>query len=199
MADFTPIIRLKLKEAFEDQHIFQEVECDADYLTHLFEWTDRGSIFIHDDKTKGYSTFVTDTKGLGSEKTFRVSNKNHKDLFLWHIDGVLYNKGSKCDCAFLTKGYMGFVEFKSNAANNTEAAIKGNYDKAKSQLWLTIKDVVDRCKKVGIDLMESSTLEAYAVFNRTVPRHNAYQKNLAARFLLETEGIPLYFRSEAEI
>lgn len=94
---------------------------------------------------------------------------------------------------------MGFMEFKSNAANNTEAAIKDNYDKAKSQLWLTIKDVVDRCKKVEIDLMESSTLEAYAVFNRTVPRHNAYQKNLAARFLLETEGIPLYFRSEAEI
>lgn len=197
--DCSPINRLKLKEAFDDNHKFQNVACDSDYLTSLFEWTQRGTVFVYDDMDKGYSTFVNDTKGLGTDKTFKINNQSHKDLFLWHIDGVLYKKDSKCDCAFLTDTYIGFVEFKANAANNTDSAIIANYDKAKTQLKLTIKDVGDRCKKVGVDIVDTMEVEAYAVFNRTVPAHNAYQKKLAAQFLLETEGIPLYFKNNAEV
>lgn len=197
--DFTPIKRLRLKEAFADQKVFQTVVNDGNYLDCLFEWTDRGNVFIIDDANTGHSIFILDTRGLGTDKTFKVINRSHKDLFLWHIDGVLYYADSKCDCAFLTDDYLGFVEFKSNAANHTEASIKGNYDKAKLQLTQTIRDVVDRCNKVGVELQHAVSVEAFAVFNRTVPSHNAYQKKLAAQFLLETDGVPLYFKNSSEV
>lgn len=197
--DFTPITGLKLKEAFDDQKKFQDVTCDADYLAELFEWSDRGRIFIHDDETAGHSIFVTDTNGLGADKTFEVGNPDHRDLFLWHIDGVLYKKDSKCDCAFLTESYIGFVEFKANAANNSNAARKENAEKAVSQLKQTILDVADRCKNVGVELRKETAIEAFAVFNRTVPRDNATQKNLAMKFLMDTDGILLHFKNNAKI
>lgn len=177
--DFSPINRLRLKGAFGDLQKFQELTCDMDFLRELFEWTDRGVIFVHDDDVKGHSVFITDTNGVGADKTFRIGNLQHKDLFLWHIDGVLYSKNSKCDCAFLTGENIGFVEFKSNAVNNTESAIKGNYEKPSSQLKLTIMDVAERCASVGVDIMDALAVEAFAVFNRTVPKHNAYQKKFS--------------------
>lgn len=67
------------------------------------------------------------------------------------------------------------------------------------QLKQTIDDVIKRCQNAGIDVMASTMVEAYAVFNPTVPRHNAYQKKTAARFLMETDGIPLHFTNSAEI
>lgn len=197
--DFTPIRRLRLKEAFADNQKFQAVVCDQDFLNDLFEWTDRGIIYIHDDPASGHTLFVNDTNRLGADKTFKVINRYHTDLFLWHIDGTLYKKDSKCDCAFLTTYHLGFVEFKANAANNTESAIKENYEKASSQLTLTIKDVADRCRQIGIDLIGSTDVDAYAVFNPTVPRHNAYQKSVAAKFFLKTNGISLYFKNSTEI
>lgn len=197
--DCTPLKRLRLKDAFCDQPKFQAVMCDHDYIVDLFEWTDRGTIFIFDDPLACHSVFVTDTNGLGTDKTFRIGNPCHKDLFLWHIDGVLYKGEAKCDCAFLTDDYLGFVEFKANASNSSEAAVTGNYDKARLQLLTTVRDVADRCRKVGVDMMKATVVEAYAVFNPTVPRHSAYQKKLAAQFLLETDGIPLYFGNSAQI
>lgn len=197
--DCAAIHRLRLKEAFGDMQKFQTVTCDAELLAELFEWTTRGVIFVYDDDEAGHSVFVADTRGLGSDKTFRVLNTDHKDLFLWHIDGVMYRKGSKCDCAFLADRRLGFIEFKSNAANNSDEAIKANYEKATMQMRLTIGDVIDRCRNAGIDVMASTMVEAYAVFNPTVPRHNAYQKKIAARFLMETDGIPLYFKNSVEI
>ncbi len=197
--DFSPLLRLKLKEAFDDQQKFQIVACNDDFLAELFEWTNRGRIFIHDDAEAGHSIFVTDTSGLGADKTFAVGNTRHKDLFLWHIDGVLYKKDSKCDCAFITDDYIGFVEFKANAANNSEAARRENCRKAVSQLKLTIDDVFERCHKVGVDVISDIMVEAYAVFNRSVPKDTATQKNLAARFLLETDGIPLHFQNGTAI
>lgn len=197
--DCAAIHRLRLKDAFGDMQKFQAVTCDAEFLSELFEWTTRGVVFIHDDDPAGHSVLVTDTRGLGGDKTFRVGNPGHRDLFLWHIDGVMYRKGSKCDCAFLADDRLGFVEFKTNAANNTEDAIRENYEKAMSQLLLTIADVTGRCDNVGVDLMNVAEVEAYAVFNPTVPRHNAYQKKLAAEFLMTTDGIPLYFENSTEI
>lgn len=197
--DYSPIKKLKLKEAFADHSKFRSVRCDEDYLAELFEWSDRGTIFIHDDADAGYSVFITDTKNLGADKMFKVSNPSHRDIFLWHIDGVLYKKDSKCDCALLSDGFIGFVEFKANAANNTDMAITGNYDKAMSQLKMTIKDIADKCGNVDVDLKDVAMVEAYIVFNHTVPRNNAYQKKLMARFLLDTGGIPLYFRNSKEL
>ena len=197
--DCTALHRLRLKDAFGDVQQFQDVTCDAEFLEELFEWTIRGIIFIYDDDDAGHSVFVADTRGLGSDKTLRVLNATHKDLFLWHIDGVMYRKGSKCDCAFISDNYFGFVEFKANAANNSDEAIKANYEKATMQLKQTVDDVIKRCQNAGIDVMASTMVEAYAVFNPTVPRHNAYQKKMAAKFLMETDGIPLYFTNSAEI
>lgn len=196
--DSSVIRGLRLKEAFEDIEKFKAVQSDADFLTELFEWTNRGLVFIHDDEDKGNSVFVTDTKGLGADKIFRIDNVPHKEIFLWHIDGVLYSKGSKCDCAFIAEGHLGFVEFKSNAANNTGEAIQGNYEKASSQLVLTFQDVKARCNNVNVDIMSGNLVEAYAVFNRTVPRNNAHQKKGSAKFFKDND-IPLYFENSVEL
>ena len=196
--DSSVIRELRLKEAFVDIQKFQAVQSDADLLTELFEWTNRGLIFIHDDEEKGHSVFVTDTKGLGADKIFRIYNAPHKEIFLWHIDGVLYSKGSKCDCAFIAEGHLGFVEFKSNAANNTGETIQGNYEKASSQLTLTFQDVKERCHNVNVDIMSGKLVEAYAVFNRTVPRDNAHKKNVSAKFFKDN-AIPLYFTNSVEL
>lgn len=194
-----PIFRLKLKYAFEDNLKFQDIESDEDYLKELFEWTDRGVIFICDDELEGHSIFISDTKGFGGDKTFKILNTQHIDVLLWHIDGVLFGKNSKCDCAFLTEKCIGFVEFKANAANSSETSIKENYEKAESQLRNTYLDVSNRCQKIGIDIKTTMKVEAFAIFNQTVPRNNAYQKQVAAKFLLATNGIPLYFKNSTKV
>ncbi|MDE7419494.1 MAG: hypothetical protein K2N35_04725 [Muribaculaceae bacterium] len=198
--DCTPINRLRLTDAFQDIQKFQTIQSDDDYLIELFEWTDRGTVYVYDDENKGHSTYVTDTKGLGADKTLQITNPTHKDLFLWHIDGVLYKRDSKCDCAFLTDTDLGFVEFKANAANESQAAIKANYEKASSQLLLTFNDIDQRCKKIGIDMCKVVTVEAYAVFNRTVPKNNAHKKNISRKFLKATnERVLLTFCNQVTI
>lgn len=196
--DFSLIHRIKLKEAFADNQKFQLVKSDQDYLSELFEYANRGTVFIYDDANVGHSIILNDTKGVGADKTFRIDNYPHKDIFLWHIDGVLYTKGSKCDCAFITDNRIGFVEFKSNAANNSSGAIENNYEKATTQIGITFKDIQTRCRKEGVDLRNSAKLEAYAVFNRTVPKNNAHQKKLAAQFLLEHK-FKLHFTDSTKI
>lgn len=196
MRRYAAITRLKLKEAFADIQKFQEVNEENDFLHELFECDNRSILFVYDDADRGYSIFVLDTKGLGRDKVFAIKNSNHKDVFLWHIDGVLFQKDSKCDCAILTDDCMGFVEFKANAANRKDETIKGNYEKACSQLLLTLADVSARCQSVGIDLRKLVKVEAFAVFNKTVPRLNAYQKKVVAKFLLDSKGVKLYFENE---
>lgn len=196
--DFSILNSLQLKDAFADNVKFQRVVNDSDYLTELFEYSNRGKKYIYDDENKGFSTFVTNTNGLGKDKTFEINNHSHKDMFLWHIDGVLYGKGSKCDCALLTDSYLRFVEFKSNAANNTDDAIEDNYKKALSQISITHKDINTRCKAVGVDLRKELKLEAYAVFNRTLPKDNAHQKSISTKFLLDNK-FKLYFKNSVKI
>lgn len=196
--DFSILNRLQLKAAFADNLKFQSVVTDNDYLTEIFEHSNRGKVYIYDDENKGFSTFVTNTNGLGKDKTLEIDNDPHRDLFLWRIDGVLYGKGSKCDCALLTDSYLRFVELKSNAANNTDEAIEDNYKKALSQISLTYKDINNRCKAVGVDLRKVRKLEAYAVFNRTVPKDNAHQKSISTKFFLDNK-FKLYFKNSVKI
>lgn len=197
--DFKAITQLKLKMAYADMQKFREITEEKDLLHELFECDNRGTLFIHDDASIGYSVFISDTSGIGRDKVFEVHNSDHKDVFLWHIDGVLYSKDSKCDCVVLTNEYIGFVEFKANAANRTLESQKDNYEKASSQLLLTLTDVSERCKSVGIDLRSLVKIEAFAVFNRTVPQSNAHQKKVAADFLLNSEGIKLHFKNEVSL
>ncbi len=185
--DFEAIKRLKLKAAYFGNPIFKDIHKDEDFLNELFECDNKGSLFIHDDASVGHSVYIADTYGLGSDKTFQIKNDNHEDVFLMHIDGVLYDKDTKCDCAFLTKNELGFVEFKANATNNTTKAIKDNYEKACKQLAYTYKDFRDKCRAIGIEIEEMLSINSFAVFNRTVPNNNAYQKMISAKFQKEAE------------
>lgn len=190
--NFEVINRLRLKEAFGEFDLFQHISKDEEWLDILFECDTRGQLFVYDDADVGHVVYVNDTKGLGRDKVFGLVNKTHKDVFLWHIDGVIYEKTSKCDCAVITTDEMEFIEFKTNASNNSDEAIFDNYHKASDQLQKIVKDVKERCSKVGVKLTSVIPVEAHAVFNPTVPADNAMKKNISAKFLVRT-GVKLRF------
>lgn len=190
--NFEVINRLRLKEAFGEFDLFQHISKDEEWLDILFECDTRGQLFVYDDADVGHVVYVNDTRGLGRDKVFGLVNKTHKDVFLWHIDGVIYEKTSKCDCAVITSDEMEFIEFKTNASNNSDEAIFDNYHKASDQLQKIVKDVKERCSKVGVKLTSVIPVEAHAVFNPTVPADNAMKKNISAKFLVRT-GVKLRF------
>lgn len=190
--NFEAIKRLRLKDAFGEFELFQRISKDEDWLNILFECDARGKLFVYDDSEEGHVVYVNDTRGLGRDKVFGLVNKSHKDVFLWHIDGVIYEKTSKCDCAVITTDEMEFIEFKTNASNSSEKAIFDNYNKASEQLQKIVMDVKDRCSKAGVSLTSVIPVEAHAVFNPTVPSDNAMKKNISAKFLVRT-GIKLRF------
>jgi len=190
--NFEAINRLRMKEAFGEFDLFQHISKDEEWLDILFECDTRGQLFVYDDADVGHVVYVNDTKGLGRDKVFGLVNKTHKDVFLWHIDGVIYEKTSKCDCAVITSDEMEFIEFKTNASNNSDEAIFDNYHKASDQLQKIVKDVKERCSKVGVKLTSVIPVEAHAVFNPTVPADNAMKKNISAKFLVRT-GVKLRF------
>ena len=192
------INRLRLKEAFGELELFQRVSVGEDWLDKLFECDNRGQLFVYDDAEVGYVVYVNDTKGLGRDKVFILLNKTHKDVFLWHIDGVIYDKTSKCDCAVITSDEMEFIEFKTNASNSSDEAIFDNYHKASEQLQKIVEDVKQRCSKVGVKLTSIIPVEAHAVFNPTVPSDNALKKNISVKFLLRT-GVRLRFDNMKEL
>ncbi len=197
--DVSPILRLKLKEAFSDFEVFKQIISDDDYFLSLFEHDTKGSLFVMDDSVRGHSVFVSNTNGIGRDKTFFVNNPKHTNVFLWHIDGVLYEKNSKCDCALLTDNILYFVEFKSNAVNRSESAEANNYNKASNQLLSTYLDVRKRCFHVDIDLRNMVELKAFAVFNKSIPRNSALCKKVAADFLFKSKGVKLSFENQSRL
>ena len=196
--DFTPVVQLRLRRAFDDNEKFKAVKYDEDLLNELFECDSRGRLYVYDDSVAGHSVFLHDTDGIGSDKVLCVKNPGGRETFLWHIDGVLFAKDSKCDCALLTTANVHFIEFKSNAANKTPQAIKDNYEKASRQLQLTFEEVRDRCRRVGVEITDVVCVDACAVFNRSVPRNNALKKNLSVKFL-DATGIKLHFSDEITV
>lgn len=190
--DCSAINRLHLKDAFGEFEVFQRVSKDEDWLDVLFECDTRGQLFVYDDADAGHVVYVNDTKGLGRDKVFELVNGSHKEVFLWHIDGVVYKKSSKCDCAVVTSDEMEFIEFKTDASNKTAEAIEENYNKASEQLQQIVLDVKARCAKVGVELTSVVPVEAHAVFNPTVPSDSAMKKNISVKFLVKT-GVRLSF------
>ncbi len=190
--DCEAIDRLHLKEAFGEFEVFQRISTDEDWLDVLFECDNRGQLFVYDDADVGHVVYVNDTKGLGRDKVFELVNDSHKEVFLWHIDGVVYKKSSKCDCAVITSDEMEFIEFKTEASNKTAEAIEENYNKASEQLQQIVLDVKARCGKVGVELTSVVPVEAHAVFNPTVPSDSAMKKNISVKFLVKT-GVRLSF------
>ena len=49
--DLAYLASLGLKEAFSGESAFEKIVAKEDYLTELFEQTDRSSVFVYDDES----------------------------------------------------------------------------------------------------------------------------------------------------
>ena len=184
--DYTVVQDLCLEEVFGD-------------LKGQLGYSFRNRIFLFDREESGCTVIAEDTVGIGRDKMFCVENPMRQDVFLLPIDGVLFKKESKCDCAVISKGEIDFIEFKCNAANKTDAAIYENYNKASSQLLVTLNEFRERYLSIDKCLDGLAHLECYAVLNRTVPQNNAMKKSIAAKFLIRSNGVKLKFENRKKI
>lgn len=180
--DYSIFDELHFKEVFVGVGIDQlldKIKTAEDYTVALFEGNDGHIIWITDDEKAGHSIFVSETNGVNKDKLLQINNRNRKTLFLWHIDGVMFERYSKCDCALLHDRLMHMIEFKANAKNATDDSIQTNYEKAKNQIILTFKTFKDLYAKKGFDLWDIfKDIDAMIVFNKTVPQDLAYQKSI---------------------
>lgn len=156
--------------------------------SELFEQSTKSSLFICDDVVKGYSIFIPNTRGFGLDKTFMIQNPNHKELTLMRIDGVLFPGKSKCDCAIIYDSEFDFIELKTYSANASKESIENQYKKSYNQLRLTIGYFIDSYKATNKSFRDLfKIIQAYSVFNPTVPYDNASQKLLSAKFAREVK------------
>ena len=147
-------------------------------IDNLFEVSNRSQVFLCDDEEKGYSCFIFDTKGFGADKMLIVRNANHKELVLMRIDGVLFPRMTKCDCALIFDKEFDFVELKTNAANQTEESMYSQYVKSYNQIKVTVLEFEKRYRSKNLSFRDLfDTVQAYSVFNPTVPNNNATQKS----------------------
>ena len=186
MQDLTLLKDLSIKQVFDGigiDALLSSIQNERDYLALLFEETTHRTIWVTDDEDAGHSVFVTDTNGVNKNKLLKVHNTNATTLFLWRIDGVMFQRLSKCDCALLHDRLMHLVEFKANALNQTDESIEANYDKASNQLAITFEQFMDLYENAGKDLWEIfDDIDARIVFDKTVPQDNAYQKKVKKQF-----------------
>ncbi len=189
--DYSIFDELHFKEVFIGVGIDQlldEIKRAEDYTVALFEGSDGHIIWITDDEKAGHSIFVSDTNGVNKDKLLQIRNSKRKTLFLWHIDGVMFERYSKCDCALLHDRLMHMIEFKANAKNATDDSIQANYEKAKNQITLTFKTFKDLYAKEGFDLWDIfKDIDAMIVFNKTVPQDLAYQKSIQKQVAADIE------------
>lgn len=189
--DYSVFDELHFKEVFIGVGIDQlldEIKRAEDYTVALFEGSDGHIIWITDDEKAGHSIFVSDTNGVNKDKLLQIRNSKRKTLFLWHIDGVMFERYSKCDCALLHDRLMHMIEFKANAKNATDDSIQANYEMAKNQITLTFKTFKDLYAKEGFDLWDIfEDIDAMIVFNKTVPQDLAYQKSIQKQVAADIE------------
>lgn len=190
MLDLSLLNKLSIKSVFVGQGVDQllaQISSEQDYLVALFETEKRGMIWITDDADAGHSIFITDTNGVNKDKLLQVINPNVKTLFLWHIDGVMFKKYSKCDCALLYDKLMHLIEFKANAKNASDDSIQANYEKASEQLALTFEKFEELYNNQGQNIYTIfDDIDALIVFDKTVPQDDAYQKNIISKFSRRT-------------
>lgn len=198
MTDFTALVRLRLTKVFAANKLFADVKRVDDFFSALFEYSDRGLFFFIDDSSKGHVAIVNETKNIGVDKMLSVYNPEHGAQFLWHIDGVMYKKGAKCDGALINQDNLYLLEFKSQAKNNTNETVFSEYEHAKQQLEHVLQDLLLRYKAIGMDLHALIDLHAIAIFNKTVPQNLAYQKRLQAEFLTK-HNVRLEFSNKINV
>lgn len=195
MADYRQLIDLGMNDILKQPEFAGLLSklTEDERLETLFEATIRATAWITDDDEAGHSIFVFDTNGVNKDKLLVVHNPAREEIYLWKIDGVLFKRYSKCDCAVVRGDVLHLVEFKANALNESEASIEGNYDKACNQLILTLQYLEDAYKRINKDINDVfSDIDALIVFDRIVPQNNAYQKSVSARFSSKTTRILTY-------
>lgn len=198
--DFTPITSLRLRQLYDKEAKFTACVSDEDLLSELFEVTKRGQIFVCDNKQEGHSTFIKDSSGHGKSRLLKVTNPKCQDLFLWHIDGILYKRNSKCDCALINTSSLCFVEFKSEAQNRTQAQAGNIYEVASGQIRSVLCDFLQRAESIHFDVFAHVKIRAVAVFNKTVPAYNASQKAVKRKFEKTFNNlVPLDFTNEIKL
>lgn len=190
MIDFSPIENLKIKEVFIGcgmETLLEEIEKIEDYLIVLFDETSRSNVWVTDDLEQ-HCIFIKDTKGINKDKLLKVYNERSISLFLWRIDGVMFSHKTKCDCALLHEKKLHFVEFKANVESSNPLSIREHYEKAQAQLKITYDKFKELYHNKGINLFEVlEEIDAQIVFDKTVPRDNAFCKKIKRQFLKENE------------
>jgi len=196
--DFDIINKLGLKEVFKGTE-FDNVDDDMSYLDKLFEYRKTLQSYVFDDPDKGYSTFIDNTRGFGSDKCLKIRNRLLKDIFLWHIDGILFHRDSKCDCAIISNDVLNFVEFKTNAKLGTDKALEETYEKAAEQLSETISTLRKGIEAIGRDFsLIRKKIVAYVVLNKSIPQRSTYQTTVAFKFSKKNR-VRLVFENEMDI
>lgn len=193
---------LKLDNLLESPQfigLFPDGATDDDRLQILFSETTRAQVWVTDDDQTGYSIFVFDTHGVNKDKLLYVTNPASHAIFLWAIDGKMFKKLSKCDCALISNRIMHLVEFKANVASDNLQTIDEHYDKASEQLSLTLKYITEAYSKLDIDMYDVFLdIDAHIVFDRQIPQDNAYQKSVSRRFNRDNQ-IALIFGNDIEV
>lgn len=197
MDDF--LKRFHFREILKDFAIQDWFDSSDKAIRGIFETSDHHQIWITDDSSIGHCIFITDTKGVNKNKLLIINNFTQKELYLWRIDGKLYKKDTRCDCAIIHDNLLHLIEFKANAQNESSAAIEENYAKAMDQLGTTLTTLesqYNHCQKKIWDFF--SDIDAQVVFNPTVPQKTALQQSTAVKFLKEY-GIKLNFGNTLDI
>lgn len=163
--------------------LFPEGSSDDDRLQFLFSETTHANVWVTDDDQVGYSIFVFDTNGVNKDKLLFVINPQSYTIFLWPIDGKMFKKLSKCDCALISDDKLHLVEFKANVVSTNLQTIGEHYDKASEQLSLTLQYLTETFGNLGVDIFDVfNDIDAQIVFDRQIPQDNAYQKKVSSKF-----------------
>lgn len=156
---------------------------DDERIQYLFKETTRAQVWVTDDDKVGYCVFVFDTNGVNKNKLLYVTNPASHSIFLWSIDGRMFKKLSKCDCALISSRVLHLVEFKANVESENLQTIVEHYDKASEQLSHTLKYITEAYESLGTDIFDIfNEIDAQIVFDPQIPQDNAYQKTVSKRF-----------------
>lgn len=202
MLDFTALEALGIKNVFVGcgiEELLDAISDTQDYLAVLFEASTHNTIWVTDDTDKGHCIFVSNTSGINKDKLLKIVNRNSKSLFLWHIDGVMFEHLSKCDCGILHDNILHLVEFKANVITENNDSLHEHYEKAQKQIKVTFDQFKELYTKKGLNIFDIlDDIDAQIVFDKSIPQDNAYMKNLSSRFLQEN-NIILSFGNELNI
>ena len=156
----------------------------------LFEETRRGLVWVTDDDVKGHCVYVYDTSGVNKNKLLEIEQNSGTILLLWHIDGAMFKKRSKGDCALIQNRFLHLVEFKANVVTSSEESIEEHYEKAAEQLINSYNLINDLYKRINIESKDIfDSVDAMIVFNPTIPRRNPTQQSFQEKFRQEHKMI----------